>query len=57
MQIALHMPKTSVYHASHVTELGGRTVIFDLEIHMAEGVPMKSMSIEKLRTVLIIKNG
>ena len=37
--------------------VGGRAVIFDREIHVAEGVPMKSMSIEKLRTVLIIKNG
>ena len=31
--------------------VGGRTVIFDREIHVAEGAPMKSMSIEKLRTV------
>ena len=37
--------------------VGGDTVIFDLEIHMAEGVPMKSLSIAMLRTVLIIKNG
>ena len=37
--------------------IGGRAVIFDREIHVAEGVSMKSMSIEKLRTVLIIKNG
>ena len=36
---------------------GGCGDFFDLEIHIAEGVPMKSMSIEKLRTVLIIKNG
>ena len=31
--------------------IGGNTVIFDREIHVAEGAPMKSMSIEKLRTV------
>ena len=32
---------------SHKVKVGGRTVIFDLEIHMAEGVPMKSLSIGK----------
>ena len=32
-------------------------VILDLEIHEAEGVPMESLSIGMLRTVLIIKNG
>jgi hypothetical protein len=40
-----------------LTGVGGDAVIFDREIHVAEGVPMKSMSIEKLRTVLTIKNG
>ena len=34
-----------------VPQVGGNTVIFDREIHVAEGAPMKSMSIEKLRTV------
>ena len=42
---------------THRARIGGGAVIFDCEIHVAEGVPMKSMSIEKLRTVLIIKNG
>jgi hypothetical protein len=37
--------------------LGGGMVILDLEIHELEGVPMKSLSIGMLRTVLIIKNG
>ena len=32
--------------------VGGRTVIFDLEIHMAEGVPMKSLSIGKAQNSL-----
>ena len=40
-----------------ILSLGADMVIFDLEIHMAKGVPIKSMSIDKLRTVLIIKNG
>ena len=39
------------------TMLGGGMVILDLEIHELEGVPMKSLSIGMLRTVLIIKNG
>ena len=44
-------------HVRGVRKLGGGMVIFDLEIHELEGVPMKSLSIGMLRTVLIIKNG
>ena len=32
-------------------------VIFDLKVHVAEAVPLKSLSIEMLRTVLIIEKG
>ena len=37
--------------------LEGDMVIFDLKIHVAEAVPLKSLSIGMLRTVLIIEKG